>query len=93
MSKLAGKGYPQAAQAWATGNGCTGDPQDEDVTDTLIERTWDCPADGPVEFFIIEGGGHTWPGMQPALSLLGKSTRRISANDLIWEFFQRHSLP
>lgn len=46
-----------------------------------------------VILIVIEGGGHTWPGMQPALSLLGKSTRRISANDLIWEFFQRHSLP
>lgn len=50
---------------------------------------------GGAEVILMEiaGGGHTWPGMQPVVSWLGKSTRRISANDLIWDFFQRHPLP
>jgi hypothetical protein len=38
----------------------------------------------------IEGGGHTWPGKKPIVSLLGESTMDISANDLMWEFFQKH---
>ena len=25
-------------------------------------------------------------------SLLGKSTKQISANDLIWDFFQKHPM-
>lgn len=40
--------------------------------------------------FAIEGGGHTWPGRKPLVQRLGKSNRDISANDLMWEFFQRH---
>ncbi len=93
---LDGEGYPEAAQAWATGNGCTGDPQDEDVTDTLIERTWDCPADGPVEFFIIEGGGHTWPGSEfsnKLANIMGPTDMDTNANEAIWRFFQRFQLP
>ena len=30
---LNGEGYPANAQEWATDNGCTGDPIDEDITD------------------------------------------------------------
>jgi polyhydroxybutyrate depolymerase len=44
-----------------------------------------------VILFIVEGGGHTWPG-EPAPQIIGPSTRDISANELIWEFFQRHRL-
>ena len=40
----------------------------------------------------IEGGGHTWPGQDPRVQFLGKSTRDISANDLMWEFFQKHPM-
>ena len=42
---------------------------------------------------VIEGGGHTWPGKEPRMRSLGVSTRDISANDMMWEFFQRHPMP
>ncbi|WP_421118557.1 alpha/beta hydrolase family esterase [Aquihabitans daechungensis] len=93
---LDGDGYPQAAQDWATGNGCSGDPQDDDLSDTVIERTWDCPADAPVEFLIIEGGGHTWPGSEFSNKLahiMGPTDMDTDANQLIWQFFQRFQLP
>ena len=45
-----------------------------------------------VILYTVEGGGHTWPGRDPRLPLLGKSTRDISANDLIWDFFQKHPM-
>ena len=45
-----------------------------------------------VVLYTIEGGGHTWPGRQPPVRFIGKSTAKISANDLIWEFFQKHPL-
>jgi polyhydroxybutyrate depolymerase len=41
----------------------------------------------------IEGAGHTWPGRKPPLLFLGKSTLNISANDLMWEFFEKHPRP
>lgn len=52
------------------------------------------PGKDEAEVVLIEvrGGGHTWPGRQPLLGFLGKSTAHVSANDLIWEFFQRHPM-
>jgi polyhydroxybutyrate depolymerase len=93
---LHGDGYPKAAQEWATGNGCTGEPEDEDVSDTVIERTWDCPPDGVVEFLILEGGGHTWPGSafsNDLADIMGPTDMDTDANELIWSFFQRFQLP
>jgi hypothetical protein len=43
----------------------------------------------PIE---IEGGGPTWPGRRPPGGFIGKSTLGISANELIWEFFQQNSM-
>lgn len=93
---LDGPGYPQFAQEWATGNGCTGDPIDEDLTSAVIERTWDCPPDGVVDFLIVEGGGHTWPGSEfsnKLAKIMGPTDMEIDANELIWQFFQRFQLP
>src|SRR5262249_49623083 len=41
-----------------------------------------------VVLYIVDGGGHTWPGMDTTLPILGKTTMNISANDLLWEFFK-----
>ena len=35
---------------------------------------------------------HTWPGREPPIKSLGKSTTNIIANDLIWEFFCKHPM-
>jgi len=43
-----------------------------------------------VVLVVVEGGGHTWPGRKPRF--LGKSTLTVSANDLIWEFFEKHPM-
>src|SRR5262245_35205425 len=45
-----------------------------------------------VVVYMVEGGGHTWPGMDTALPILGKTTMNISANDLMWEFFKKHAM-
>lgn len=45
-----------------------------------------------VVLVVIEGGGHTWPGRAPRMPSLGVSTRDISANDMMWEFFKQHPM-
>lgn len=42
----------------------------------------------------IREGGHTWPGAEPFnVGLpIGKTTRDINANEVIWEFFRKHRL-
>jgi polyhydroxybutyrate depolymerase len=84
---------------WSPGpldNGCEPDPDDTELSDTALLRTFDCPAEGAVEFIVLEGGGHTWPGSELSVSLegvMGATDLTVSANELIWAFFQRFSLP
>ena len=86
-------------QAWVKANGCEKEPVVTKLPDaakdgtTITRKTYGGGKDGSeVVLVVIEGGGHTWPGQEPRLKMLGKSTKNISANDLMWEFFQRHSL-
>jgi len=47
-----------------------------------------------VALATIREGGHTWPGADPFnIGLpIGKTTRDIDANEVIWEFFGKHRL-
>ena len=45
-----------------------------------------------VALVTIDGGGHTWPGAD-AFNIglpIGKTSRSIDANEVMWEFFGRH---
>ena len=62
----------------------------------VLRRTFDCPEDVPVEFLIVEGGGHSWPGSEFSQSIeaiVGPTTTEIDANAEAWDFFQRFALP
>lgn len=85
-------------KVWAKLNGCPPNPA-VDVLPHLkdqisIRRAVYGPGtDGAeVVLYSVEGGGHTWPGRDPEMFFLGKSTKDVSANDLIWEFFQKHPM-
>lgn len=43
--------------------------------------------------YAIEDGGHTWPGGWQYLPerTVGKTSRDIDANEVIWSFFKKHS--
>jgi polyhydroxybutyrate depolymerase len=45
-----------------------------------------------VILYAIDGGGHTWPGGVQYLPtwLIGKTSRDIDANEVIWAFFKKH---
>ncbi|MEM1440894.1 MAG: hypothetical protein AAGF67_01030 [Verrucomicrobiota bacterium] len=86
-------------QAWIDANDCEANPTIEKLPDTTedgmssIRKTWSSTAnETEVVLIEIEGGGHTWPGVTPpqAASFLGASTKDFSANDLMWDFFQKH---
>ncbi len=74
-------------QEWAEHNGCDTQSIEERVSDEVIRYHW-VNCDAPVEWYLIEGGGHTWPGAVTR-PRLGHTTTNISASELIWEFFFR----
>jgi polyhydroxybutyrate depolymerase len=85
-------------QAWVKSNGCDETPKIELVSKsgdelTVTRKTYAAGNDGSeVALVVIEGGGHTWPRMRSPATTLGKSALNISGNDLMWEFFQKHSM-
>ena len=86
-------------QAWVKANGCDKEPVVTTMPDTakdgttITRKTYGSGKDGAeVVMVVIEGGGHTWPGQEPRLRFLGKSTKNISANDLMWDFFVKHPM-
>jgi polyhydroxybutyrate depolymerase len=86
-------------RAWVKADGCSERPKVEDLPQkaddgTAVQRKTYGPGTNHAEvvLFVIRGGGHTWPGRTPKVQFLGKSTKNISANDLMWDFFKRHPM-
>jgi len=49
-------------------------------------------SDGEVLLYTIIDGGHTWPGAELPIDVLGETSRAIDATATIWEFFVAHPL-
>lgn len=76
-----------AVAAWAARNGCSDEVTEERVGDEVVRRVWDgCPDDAPVELFVVDGGGHTWPGAED-VPLLGHVTDDVDATAVLSERF------
>jgi polyhydroxybutyrate depolymerase len=93
------KGAEETVETCATFNGCDKTPvidtlsKDTDKT-KVTRKTYGGGKNGTEVILVtIEDGGHTWPGRQLPIGFLGKAARNISANELIWEFFEKHPLP
>jgi polyhydroxybutyrate depolymerase len=89
----------ETIRTWVKIDGCPNEPSvrqepDKGKDGTRVTRMTYGPGKNGAEvvLFKIEEGGHTWPGMQSGVKILGRSTQVISANDLIWEFFLKHPL-
>ena len=93
------KSVDDTIRTWAKVNGCPEQPavdlmpdEADDGTSVVRKRYGPGKDNAEVVLYVIEGGGHTWPGEKSPVAFLGKSTFDISANDLIWEFFQKHPM-
>jgi polyhydroxybutyrate depolymerase len=85
---------------WRARNGCSDAPTTlSHVHGAASCRTSACPADGTVTLCTIEGGGHhwpsgaSWPGAETLCGKNGVLSHDLDANEVVWEFFQAHSLP
>lgn len=83
---------PGEVDQWSEELGCDGEPEVIEFSDEVtVEDFAGCDAD--LEFWIVDGGGHTWPGTAAALALqaqLGFSTDDFNTTDLVWDWFVAH---
>lgn len=93
------KSVEESIAIWRKINECPDEPTTSEFSDKeddgtrVIRKSYGPGKDGAEVVLIeIKGGGHTWPGVKPPISLIGKSTFDISANDVMWEFFQKHPM-
>jgi polyhydroxybutyrate depolymerase len=93
------EGAVDLANYWRVNNNCstTIDPrtlpdinQTDNSTVTLTEFT-DCDCDANVKLYTINGGGHTWPGVENIAyeMIAGETNEDINASELLWDFFDQ----
>lgn len=89
---------PVAAGRWAAHNGCEKTAANSVPAAGVALTTYaPCTGGSEVQLYSIVGEGHEWPG-GPTLPrsitrVLGPQSTAVSANDLMWSFFEAHPLP
>ncbi len=78
----------ESAQRWAAHNGCAPNTRPEPLVGPVtVTRYAACAGGAAVEFYAIEGDGHTWAGAAQPGSAADETTQLITANELLWAFF------
>jgi len=88
-----------SAAKWAQLNGCSSQPEIvhvpskiDDGTHIRVEKYGSCKDNAEVILFVVEGGGHTWPGGWQYFPerIIGKTSVNMDASEEIMAFFKRH---
>jgi polyhydroxybutyrate depolymerase len=92
----------ESAKTWAKFNNCDANkpkrtdlpPQEKGGEKVQVDK-FDCKADAEVLLYSVKGAGNTWPGGAQFLpeKEVGKTSRDLDANEVIWKFFEAHKLP
>jgi len=86
--------------SWINFNKCPKNiTENKRIGKAVMVRYTKCNDNTEVILWTLEDGGHTWPGgkISPnveklGLGSLGPINKDISASNLMWEFFKRHTL-
>jgi polyhydroxybutyrate depolymerase len=85
---------PDTLAWWAENNGCSLRTESESLPDLVeddatTERQWYTGCDAEIEAYIVEGGGHTWPGaeLRQETEMTRITTQDFLASEVIWDFF------
>jgi len=91
---------PATVQRWLELDRCSAllthgrvDAVPDDAT-AYIERGAHCAGSADIDWYEIQGGGHTWPGGVPYLGprIVGRVSHEFDANEVIWAFVKEHRL-
>jgi polyhydroxybutyrate depolymerase len=92
-----GFSYPPAETAlelWREADGCSGAPQNASPSPGVdLRRYAACTAGTGIDYYVLEGGKHAWPGGDGRSSLLWPIAKPLAATPVIWEFFASHPKP
>lgn len=96
---------PDTVAFWVKHNQCNIEPHFSDLqlnglkSGLTVRKTVyaNCCDGADVEFYAVEGGGHTWPrdsllSQYLPVAVIGKACRDMDSTELIWDFFKRHRL-
>ena len=92
---------PDTAIFWAEHNQCDpeqvvreGVPKIDPDAPTQVHRYHiaGCADRGFVQYNVVEGGGHTLPGVAGRLTDVGETNMDINTADELWAFFAGHPL-
>jgi polyhydroxybutyrate depolymerase len=87
---VAMRGTRDSVESWARFNGCDLNAGEQRVASDIVLVNYEgCRTGVRVQLYIVEGGGHNWPGA-PAVEVLGHTTQSINATELMWRFFSEH---
>lgn len=88
-------GVETAVDKWRQANSCSFNNDKIVISEQITMYSWEeCEGAATVQFYIIEDGGHTWPGSESLVGnpALGVTNMNINASELIWEFFSQYTL-
>jgi polyhydroxybutyrate depolymerase len=81
-------GIDESMELWAAHNGCDAEPVEERISAEVVRRSWS-GCDAATVLYVVEGGGHTWPGkpVEGFEETLGHTTTDVDATQLMFELF------
>lgn len=89
---------PDSALFFANLNRCLTPPVHTLLPDVANDRTTveldsynSCASNDPVRFYTINRGGHTWPGNDYQIGLIGRTTQDIDGTRVIYDFVRNFS--
>jgi polyhydroxybutyrate depolymerase len=89
--------YPPVERSiafWAARDDCGKDPIVSSPAPSVTLRSYPlCTLGIAVDYYVIEGGTHAWPGGKRLAKFLDQPSNAIDATKLIWQFFVAHPKP
>lgn len=81
--------------AWAKADSCMPEKKETKLKGYTLTSWKHCKNDVEVLCYLTEDGGHSWPGKsrKPSRATADPASQYIDANELIWDFFKKYSLP
>lgn len=77
---------------WAAANGCKNAAKESKLANgALTHIQYSCPVGQEVVHYIVNDGGHSWPGGEKGSKQGDEPSRSMDASEVMLNFFLRHS--